>query len=86
VLTVQVWDAHNYLLANPCKPTPVLTITTSLNSKSDKPHTKNINTTDAAGQHFGGGRSYLKITVVARDPVTGTAVSGVPVTIALVVW
>jgi hypothetical protein len=81
---VQVWDAHNYLLANPCKPTPVLVITTSLNSKHDKTHTKNINTTDAAGHHFGGSKgAYFKITVTMRDPVTRTAVSNVPVTITL---
>jgi hypothetical protein len=75
----QVWDAHKYLLANPCKPIPVLTITTTLNSKIIP---KDNNHKNAAGQHFGG-RSLFKITVVARDPVTHNAISNVPITLTL---
>uniref|UniRef100_A0A383VAT4 PA domain-containing protein n=1 Tax=Tetradesmus obliquus TaxID=3088 RepID=A0A383VAT4_TETOB len=77
---LQVWDAHEYLVTNPCKPTPTLTITTSLNSK---PFPKDQKDTDAAGQHFGGTGSFFKVTVVVRNPVTRNAVSGVPVTLAL---
>lgn len=77
---LQVWDAHEYLVTNPCKPTPTLTITTTLSST---PFPKDQKDTDAAGQHFGGKVSFFKVTVVVRDPVTRNAVSGVPVTLTL---
>jgi hypothetical protein len=31
---LQVWDAHQYLLTNPCKTTPTITITTTLDGTS----------------------------------------------------
>ncbi|WIA20931.1 hypothetical protein OEZ85_005273 [Tetradesmus obliquus] len=77
---LQVWDAHTYLLANPCKPTPVLIITTTLSSEPS-PKAQNI-TQDAAGQHFWGS-GYFKVTVVVQDPTTHTPIIGVPVGLTL---
>jgi hypothetical protein len=37
--SAQIWDAHKYLVANPCKPTPTITITTSLNKNINFPKT-----------------------------------------------
>jgi hypothetical protein len=75
---MQVWDAHQYLLANPCKPTPIITITTTLDNK--KAHPKDTKS-NASTNH--GSRGMFKITVTVRDAVTRMSVSNAQVTLAL---
>jgi hypothetical protein len=77
---LQVWDAHNYLLANPCKPTPIVTITTTLKTISSAKSSQNDS---AAGQHFGNPWASFKVTVVVREATTRFAIPNVPVTLAL---
>jgi hypothetical protein len=77
---LQVWDAHTYLLANPCKPTPIVTITTTLKTISSA---KSSQDDSAAGQHFGNPGATFKVTVVVREAVTRFAIPNVPVTLAL---
>jgi hypothetical protein len=79
LLDAQVWDAHKYLLANPCKPTPVITISTSLNKNNHSP--KAASTSDVDTNH--GGRGSFKITVSVRDARARNSIPNVAVTLTL---
>jgi hypothetical protein len=79
LLNFQVWDAHKYLLANPCKPTPVITVSTFLNKNGHTPKAASASDTDT--NH--GGRGSFKITVSVRDAVTRNSIPNVPVTLSL---
>ncbi|WIA42908.1 hypothetical protein OEZ86_008822 [Tetradesmus obliquus] len=78
----QVWDAHTYLLANPCKATPIITIT-STTGKSRPKDAAAPKDAPADASPNQGCIGFFNITVTVRDKVSRAPAGIVPVTLSL---
>lgn len=81
--SLQVWDAHTYLLANPCKPTPIITITSTTGKSRPKDAAAPKDAPADASPNQGCIGGFFNITVAVRDKVSRAPVGIVPVTLSL---